>query len=204
MSSVNYFARVEGLGEAQNKQMTRTADGGDVRAIRVPHGFNGTLTTRTDGNTGVITLSPGHGIATGDKVDIYWAGGVQKNVTVGTVSTNSMPFDLGVGRDLPAATTAVVVTKQVDLAASIISSGLAFMSAQTVFDATSETAQSSIVFAENSTDITLTADDVRIFDVTGGDANPLNQDNDDTVNILGSTGSSTSDATITLIVLQDV
>ena len=74
----------------------------------------GELTLRTDDNTGTITMNDaGHGITTGAKVDVYWAGGVQYNVTVGTVSGASVPIDLGSGDDLPSEDTAVVVSVQV-------------------------------------------------------------------------------------------
>ena len=70
----------------------------------------GTLTTRTDNDTGTITMSSGgHGITTGAKVDVYWDGGSRYDVTVGTVSGTSVPIDLGAGDNLPIATTAVTV-----------------------------------------------------------------------------------------------
>lgn len=66
----------------------------------------GTLSTRTDDNTGTLTMAGGHGIQTGDRLDIYWTvsgvSGRRYGVTVGTVSGNSVPFDLGAGDNLPA------------------------------------------------------------------------------------------------------
>lgn len=73
----------------------------------------GSLTTRTDANTGTLTMDTGHGIATGNRIDIHWldpttgAAKCQYKVTVGTVATNSVPIDLGVGDDLPTAATSV-------------------------------------------------------------------------------------------------
>jgi hypothetical protein len=76
----------------------------------------GTLTTRTDDDTGEATLSTGHGITTGVVVDIYWAGGVRYGVTVGTVAGNVVPFGApggtGSGDALPVQTTAVTVVVQ--------------------------------------------------------------------------------------------
>lgn len=75
----------------------------------------GQLTTRTDADTGTLTMSGGHGITTGARLDIYWSGGSRYGVTVGTVSVNSVPFDGGAGDDLPAnltAVTAMVPTAQ--------------------------------------------------------------------------------------------
>lgn len=66
------------------------------------------LTTRTDNDTGVLTMTNSdHGIETGDKLDIYWDGGCRRNMTVGTVSGTTVPIDLGSGDNLPAATTAI-------------------------------------------------------------------------------------------------
>ncbi len=78
----------------------------------------GTLTTRTDANTGIITMtSGGHTIATADIVDVYWTLlGVdyqRRHMTVGTVATTSVPIDGGAGDDLPATTTALTIKKEV-------------------------------------------------------------------------------------------
>ncbi len=78
----------------------------------------GTLTTRTDANTGTATLAADHGITTGQRVDIFWLkdglAKCQHNVTVGTVSGTSVPFDLGLGDDLPVATTAIFMCVAVE------------------------------------------------------------------------------------------
>jgi len=71
----------------------------------------GTLTTRTDDNTGVATLSTGHGIATSDVVDVYWSGGVRYGMTA-TVATNAVTIDGGAGDVLPSSSTAVTVVEQ--------------------------------------------------------------------------------------------
>lgn len=75
----------------------------------------GTLTTRTDNTSGTLTMSSGHGIQTGDKIDIYWSGGKRYNVTVGTVSTNSVPISSGSGDNLPTANTTLTAMVASDL-----------------------------------------------------------------------------------------
>jgi hypothetical protein len=71
----------------------------------------GSLTTRTDNDTGTLTMAASHGITTGARLDIYWEeGGVKghrRGVTVGTVATNSVPIDGGAGDNLPTNLTAV-------------------------------------------------------------------------------------------------
>ena len=75
----------------------------------------GTLTTRTSDTVGTATLGSGHGILTGEIVDIYWSGGVRYGVTVGTVAGTSVPFSLGGGDVLPIATTAITVVLQTEI-----------------------------------------------------------------------------------------
>lgn len=66
----------------------------------------GQLTTRTDNDTGVLTMVTGHGIVTSNKVDVYWSGGSRRNMTA-TVSGDAVTVDGGAGDNLPANLTAV-------------------------------------------------------------------------------------------------
>jgi hypothetical protein len=91
---------------------TRTDDGQIGHEVSLPVGIAGSLTTRTDGNTGIITVAEGHGVLDTDTVDVYWAAGVQYNCDVTAVTADTISIDLGVGDDLPDALTAVVVGKQ--------------------------------------------------------------------------------------------
>ena len=74
----------------------------------------GSLTTRTDDNTGVATLSTGHSILTNDVVDVYWDGGVRFGM-LATVSGNAVSLDGGAGDNLPAQDTACTVVKQTEI-----------------------------------------------------------------------------------------
>ncbi len=67
----------------------------------------GSLTTRGSATAGTLTMNAGHGFTTGARLDIYWDGGRRYGVTIGTVSTNSVPFTGGAGDDLPVTSTAV-------------------------------------------------------------------------------------------------
>lgn len=71
----------------------------------------GTLTTRTDDDTGVATVS-GHDIVSAEVVDVFWTGGVRYGMTA-TVAGDAITVDGGNGDVLPAQATAVVVTKTV-------------------------------------------------------------------------------------------
>lgn len=90
----------------------QAADVAPTVSPSVPAAKSGSLTTRTDANTGTLTMSGGHGITTGAVIDLYWSGGSRYNVVVGTVATNSVPIDNGSGDDLPAAATAITAMVQ--------------------------------------------------------------------------------------------
>lgn len=73
----------------------------------IPIAQPGQLTTRTDNTHGTITMTnSGHGITTGQRIDLYWSNGQTYNVTVGTVSGTSVPITLSTG-SLPVVNSAV-------------------------------------------------------------------------------------------------
>lgn len=92
---------------AENRQVTGKQ--ANVRRVSVAAAKIGTLTVRTDNDTGTATLVTGHGITTGARVDVYWSGGSRRGMTVGTVATNDVPIDGGSGDNLPVITTALKV-----------------------------------------------------------------------------------------------
>jgi hypothetical protein len=77
----------------------------------------GSITVRTDANTGTLVLAADHGVITADKICIFWDDdedtlaekGARSNVTVGTVAGTTVPIDLGDGDDLPPVGTPVRV-----------------------------------------------------------------------------------------------
>lgn len=69
----------------------------------------GTLSTRTDGDTGVCTLSSGHLITVSDTVSVWWSGGDRKGMTVTAVNGSLVTVDAGTGDNLPATSSAVDV-----------------------------------------------------------------------------------------------
>ncbi len=182
MPQIQYTVNVSGLGQAINQTLNYTDDGGTPREVDVPPGYAGTLTTRTDDNTGTVTLAAGHGIVTGDEVDIYWDGGVQYAVTVGTVATNSMPFDAGIGDNLPTASppTAVVVCKRVEVNADIDGDSLSFLACKQHYDQANETANSHVDFQSAAPaeieELDLAANVPRTFNIRAGDPNGFTGD----------------------------
>jgi len=113
-ATVNIDINVMGLTLTQRR--SNPGDGGVPLKVELPAAKNGTLTTRTDDNTGELTMAASHGITTGQLLDVYWTKsdgtvGCRRGMTVGTVATNAVPIDGGSGDNLP--TQATVITAQV-------------------------------------------------------------------------------------------
>lgn len=102
-------------GDTAVQTFTASGDGREQAKPTVPAAKGGTLTTRTDNDTGTFTMENGHGFITSDKIDVFWAAGKRRNMTA-TVTGNSVVLDGGTGDNLPAATTAIRAMKpyQVD------------------------------------------------------------------------------------------
>lgn len=112
-STIKKTVTLGGRSFAQSK--SQTIDESRVRELSLAAAKTGTLSTRTDADTGVLTLASGHGVTTGAVIDVFWSGGTRRNMDVGTVSGTSVPVDGGAGDNLPVLTTAVtamVVTSE--------------------------------------------------------------------------------------------
>ena len=109
----SYSATIAGI--SINGTRSRTATGQIAHEVNLPAGKAGTLTTRTDDNTGEATLGAGHGLQQNDVVDVFWTGGVRYGMDVGVVVGNVVPIDGGAGDALPVQDTALVVTKVVTI-----------------------------------------------------------------------------------------
>jgi len=86
------------------------ADGLETKEPTVTAAKVGTLTTRTDNDTGVATMNAGHGFVTGDELDVFWTGGQRRGMTA-TVATNAVTIDGGTGDNLPVLSTPLTVKK---------------------------------------------------------------------------------------------
>jgi len=103
--TISQVASIAGL--SIQATVTRTETGQIGHEIDLSEAQAGTLTTRTDDDTGIVTLSSGHGITTSDTVDVYWSGGVQYNCTVTAYDATTITIDAGDGDVLPAQDTVV-------------------------------------------------------------------------------------------------
>lgn len=89
-------------GKSFGSEATVETDGSIVKDLDVAAAKTGNLTTRTDNDTGVLTMDGSHGITTGARLDLYWGTGKRVGMTVGTVAGAAVPIDGGVGDNLPA------------------------------------------------------------------------------------------------------
>jgi hypothetical protein len=112
MPSISIGKTISGLGSSLQGLTSVTDTEGLVAApTSVPAAQSGTLTTRTDATSGALTMSSGgHGITTGQRIDLYWDGGACYGAIAGTVSGTAVPIaSVAGGDDLPSATTAITV-----------------------------------------------------------------------------------------------
>lgn len=94
-----------------NSAAVRTAESINTTKATPLAGEPGELTTRTDDDTGVITLDDaGHGITTQSIVDVYWSGGSAYGFAVTAVNGAAITIDIPQGGDnLPVLNSQVVV-----------------------------------------------------------------------------------------------
>jgi len=114
MSKTAYFSISSRIGENTLSSEKTITDSGIMLSADATllAADAGTLSTRTGDDVGTATLSTGHGIITGDIVDMYWSGGAQYNITVGTVATNSVPLSGGAGDVFPIQDTVISISKR--------------------------------------------------------------------------------------------
>lgn len=136
--------QVSAFSRGFEKKTPIEADVGIPFELSIGPAKTGTLTTRTDANTGTITGQASHGVTTGARLDVYWSGGSRRGMTVGTVSVNSIPVDGGSGDDLPAATTSLTIMVPVEQALVVEGDDI------TAYVVDSSVATGTVVFADAS------------------------------------------------------
>ncbi len=106
MAAVTSEGKFGVLGYSFSTGRTTAADGIVAKDPSVPGAKTGTLTTRTDNDTGVFAMQSGHGFSNGNKVDVFWGTGYRRAMDA-TVSGDNVTLDGGTGDNLPAVGTAV-------------------------------------------------------------------------------------------------
>ncbi len=116
-ATLTQVASVAGLSIQSALARTASSQISHESTPPLPAAKAGSLSTRTDDNTGVVTLAAGHGLEMGDVVDVYWAGAgnYRYGMDVTAVNGNDVTVDGGAGANLPAQDTAVTVGEQVTI-----------------------------------------------------------------------------------------
>lgn len=204
MVTITHSQSISGGGVSiQTQPVLRTNSGPIGLEDTILAAVIGALTTRTDANTGTLTMDAGHGLTDGVIIDVFWDGGVQYGVTVGTVSTNSVPIDLGSGDDLPTAATAItcVIQKSINIAIDGDNANLIAAVIETT-DKTLRTA-GHVQFRDTSNaeiaEIDFVTNVPQVWDITGGSANPFT--GNPITNLKASQGNSSTTETFTLKVI---
>lgn len=178
MATGTYTLQVQIGSLSVAKTQTFTTDGEVAVNPSMVVAEAGSLTTRTDNDTGTITMSSGgHGITTGEVVDVYWTGGVQYGATVGTVSGTSVPIDTGSGDNLPAQDTAVTVAEQQTITINIDGDNASLVVLYLVPSSATDTTAAHVDLRDSGgstiAEIDLVAGVPRVWDLSAGDANPF-------------------------------
>lgn len=188
-------------GVSIQNTITRTPDAAlPGHEITLPAAKTGTLSTRTDDETGTLTMAADHGITTASVIDIYWSGGARYGVLVGTVSVNSVPIgadNAGTGDVLPAQATAITAAVQVAANTYIDGDNLSIIGVE-LYTSESTSGKGHCDFQEvdntSIVNLALVGNTPRVFDIAGGQTNPFA--GDPIFELKASNGSSTAAATL--------
>ena len=200
MPNANYNLTLQAGGISMQASVNRAGDHPNSYEVPLPAGKAGTLTTRTDDNTGEATLATGHGIVDADVVDVYWSGGMRYGMTVGTVAGDVVPLDGGAGDNFPVVTTALVVTKQVTVNTQIDGDNVQIIGIAVEGGAGHVDMQDS--GAATIAEIDLAANVPQVWDIAGGNVTNPFTGNPITVT-KASNGISTADATLKIVAIED-
>lgn len=200
MSATARYVRTFEIGGKQfSETKSLSADKSQVIEKTLAAAKTGTLTTRTDANTGSLTLAASHGVVDGDYLDVYWSGGARRGMLVGTVATNVVPVDGGDGDDLPTASTALTVMVRQEEALHFAGDDLKALSFYCQAKATMVLAGSDD--AEDWAQVTNTAGGIGGWSADTPDANPVAGDT--IAKVFLSHGDSTGSKTIRVGVLHN-
>ncbi len=103
-------------GLSFSAQVSATADAALADETTLPAGASGTLSTRTDNDTGVVTAA-GHTFSGSgsEKCNVFWSGGMRYGMTVTAVDGNDISIDTGAGDNLPTEDAEVIISEQVEI-----------------------------------------------------------------------------------------
>jgi hypothetical protein len=195
----------------QPPPIVRTGDHPNPYEVVLAAGKAGTLTTRTDNDTGVITV-PGHTLQVGDNVDVYWSvapAGRRYGMKVSSIAGNDVTVgtlagEIGAGDNFPAQGSAVVITKQVVINTAIDGDKIQIIGVMLECPLDTAAVGHISFFDVGPAQIhhlDLAHNDPTIIDVAGGATNPFT--GNPIVSAAATSGSSTQSATLKIASLED-
>lgn len=191
-------------GMSISSVQNREADNAAAFSPTIPVGTAGVLTTRTDNDTGTITAA-GHGIPDTTVVDVYWAGGARYGMVTGSADTDTFVIDGGSGDNLPAQTTALVVSPRFNINIALDGDEAELVALKLETADLNSTLRGHVAFFDADDDeiaaMPLTANDVQLYDIGGGSDNPFT--GDPITYARASVSSSTETGVLRIGVLQD-
>lgn len=188
----------------QPPPVVRTGDHPNPYEVTLPAGKTGELTTRTDDNTGVVTMDATPVVASSDTVDVYWEGGRRYGMTVTDVTGDAVTIDGGSGENLPAQDTELVVTEQVPINTAIDGDRIEIIGVMLECPLDTSAVGHISFFDSGPAQIhhlDLAHNDPFVCDVAGGATNPFTGNS--IVSAKASNGSSTQSATLKIASLED-
>lgn len=205
MPAAQYGVSLSAGGVSIQKSLVIAGEGAFPIEVTLPAAKAGTLTTRTDDNTGEATLGSGHGITDGMIVDVYWSGGVRYGMTVGTVAALVVPIDGGAGDNLPTEDAAITLVQQVNINVSIDGDRVQILGIAAEYADPASTAQAHVLFEDSAGDdiaeLDLTANTPLIYNIAAGVSNPFT--GDPITSCKASNGSSSAAATLKITGVVD-
>ena len=108
-ATINVVASL--AGQTVPVSVSRQDDGTSLWTPTVAAAQAATGWTQTDASDGVAAMPDGHGLVTGDKIDVFWTGGRRYGMTA-TVAGDNVTLAGGGGDNLPANGTSVMLCEE--------------------------------------------------------------------------------------------
>lgn len=185
-ATLNTDAAIAGI--AFSTTISRSAEGSIAHEVTAAAGIAGTLSTRTDDNTGIVTMASGHGVTDANTVDLYWTGGVRYGMTVTAYDATTVTVDLGAGDNLPVVDTTLVLGVQMSVDTDVDGDLFSIIAATAAARAHLEFRTSGASLAS----VEIAASEIFSWDSASGTANPFTGDPIDAIRVSSGTAVETA------------
>jgi len=111
MPTVTFNSTITGAGVTMTGAPATTAESVIGHEVTLPAAVLGTLSTRTDDDTGIVTVAA-HTITTQMLANVFWSGGVRYGMTVTGADGTTVSVDGGAGDNFPSEDAVVYIAAQ--------------------------------------------------------------------------------------------